>query len=224
MLFLSTPAPAHSTQNINQPNLATVPRPRTKQNTTSSPHGMGKGKNSASSGGSRSNGSAAGAASSASGNNTTTSTPATPVRDAEQSSANDDNPQTPTKRSSTKPSPPPYEATATQLEVYNGKQRAGRDCPRCVWPLILNSHNDPRKHPRPACPRWQFDDCAFLGLQIHFGGKFCWVCGVKFVEGDIVWVYGEPSSFIFIFCVPGSAWASVPGSSWVLFGCCFDIA
>ena len=79
-----------------------------------SPHDMGKGKNSASIGGSRSNGSAAGAAGSASGNNTTTSTPATPVRDAEQSSTND-KPQTPTKRSSTRPSPPPYEATATQL-------------------------------------------------------------------------------------------------------------
>ena len=70
-----------------------------------------------------------------------------------------------------------------------------------MWPLILNPHNDPRKNPRPACPRWQFDDCDFLGLQIHFGVKFCWVCGVKFVEGDIVWVYGEPSSFILIFCV-----------------------
>ena len=152
MLFLSTPAPAHSTQNINQPNLATVPRPRTKQNTTSSPHDMGKGKNSASSGGSRSDGSAAGAAGSASGNNTTTSTPATPVRDAEQSSTNDDNPQTPTKRSSTRPSPPPYEATATQLEVYNGKQRACRDCPRCVWPLILNRTTTPGSTHAPPAP------------------------------------------------------------------------
>lgn len=111
------------------------------------------------------------------------------------SSSTSDNPATPTKRSPTTSTPPPYEASAEQLALYEGKEKAGRPCPRCAWPLILNPSKNPNSRPRPACIRWQYGDCAFLGLQIQFSRKFCWVCGVEFNEGDITWVYGEPWFF-----------------------------
>eukprot|EP00752_Nemacystus_decipiens_P013493 g11952.t1 len=163
---------------------------------------MVKGKSSASGGGGRyNNGSTATGGASGTSAYTTPpkSTDSTPG--VERQSPNDGNPRTPTKRSSTRPSPPEYQASATQLEVYKDKRRAGRDCPRCLWPLILKPHADPTKHPRPACVRWVFNDCAWIGLQIQFRGKFCYVCGVEFAVGDVVWVFVREGFGVENFCL-----------------------
>lgn len=105
------------------------------------------------------------------------------------------NPQTPTKRPTVGPTPPRYEASAEQLKLYADERHAGKPCPRCAWPMILVDNQDPKKLPRPGCIRWKHGDCAFLGLTLQWGGKFCWVCGTKLSQGDIVWVYGESERF-----------------------------